>query len=49
MGVELVEGRDLVVEDNKVFMKTTGSYKQVHVIYKRVDDDYVDHLHFEKN
>ncbi len=48
MGIELVEGRDLVVEDNKVFMKTTGSLKQVHVIYKRVDDDYVDPLHFEK-
>lgn len=48
MGVELVEGRDLVVEDNKVFMKTAGSFKQVHVIYKRVDDDYVDPLHFEK-
>ena len=48
MGIELVEGRDLVVEDNKVFMKTTGSHKQVHVIYKRVDDDYCDPLQFIK-
>ena len=47
MGVELVEGRDLIVDDNKVFMKTTGSYKQVHVIYRRVDDDFIDPLHFE--
>ena len=48
MGVELVEGRDLIVEDNKVFMKTTGQFKKVDVIYKRVDDDFVDPLHFEK-
>lgn len=47
MGIELVEGRDLVVEDNKVFMKTTSSYKQVHVIYRRVDDEFIDPLLFD--
>ena len=46
MGVELVEGRDLVVLDNKVFMKTTKSMKRVDVIYRRVDDDFIDPLQF---
>lgn len=46
MGVELVEGRDLVVHDNKVFMRTTHALKQVDVIYRRVDDDYLDPLQF---
>ena len=39
MGIELVEGRDLVVHDNVVYMRTTRGLKRVHVIYRRVDDD----------
>ncbi len=46
MGVELVEGRDLVVDNHKVFMKTTNGQQQVDVIYRRVDDDYLDPLVF---
>ncbi len=46
MGIELVEGRDLVVNDNKVYMKTTTGLKQVDVIYRRVDDDFIDPLVF---
>ncbi|MBC7542963.1 MAG: circularly permuted type 2 ATP-grasp protein [Candidatus Sericytochromatia bacterium] len=42
MGIELVEGQDLVVEADRVFMKTTGGLKQVDVIYRRVDDAYLD-------
>jgi uncharacterized circularly permuted ATP-grasp superfamily protein len=47
MGVELVEGRDLVVENHKVYMKTTGGLQQVDVIYRRVDDNFLDPLAFE--
>ncbi len=46
MGIELVEGRDLVVDDHKVFMKTTRGKRQVDVIYRRVDDEYLDPLVF---
>ena len=46
MGVELVEGRDLVVDQQKVFMKTTVGLQQVDVIYRRVDDNYLDPLVF---
>jgi len=49
MGVELVEGRDLVVRDQKVFMKTTTGLQQVDVIYRRVDDEYIDPLVFNPN
>ena len=42
MGIELVEGRDLVVEDDTVFMRTTAGLQRVHVIYRRVDDDFLD-------
>ena len=42
MGVPLVEGRDLVVEKNKVFMKTTTGMAPVHVIYRRINDDFLD-------
>ncbi len=44
MGVELVEGRDLVVHDDKVWMRTTHGLERVHVIYRRIDDDYLDPL-----
>jgi uncharacterized circularly permuted ATP-grasp superfamily protein len=46
MGIELVEGRDLVVHDNLVYMRTTRGLKRVHVIYRRVDDDFLDPLAF---
>lgn len=46
MGIELVEGSDLVVKNNFVFMKTTNGLKQVDVIYRRVDDDFLDPLEF---
>ncbi|MGD1935637.1 MAG: circularly permuted type 2 ATP-grasp protein [Candidatus Phaeomarinobacter sp.] len=42
MGVPLVEGRDLVVNQNKVFMKTLKGLEPVHVIYRRIDDDFLD-------
>ena len=42
MGVSLVEGRDLVVRDDHVFMKTTGGLARVDVIYRRIDDDFLD-------
>ena len=42
MGVELVEGQDLVVKDNFVYMRTTRGLQQVDVIYRRVDDDFLD-------
>jgi uncharacterized circularly permuted ATP-grasp superfamily protein len=46
MGVELVEGIDLLVRDKKVFMRTTGGLKRVHVIYRRIDDDFLDPMVF---
>jgi uncharacterized circularly permuted ATP-grasp superfamily protein len=46
MGVELVEGRDLVVDNHRVFMKTTVGLQQVDVIYRRVDDHFLDPLVF---
>jgi uncharacterized circularly permuted ATP-grasp superfamily protein len=42
MGIPLVEGRDLVVESDRVYMKTTHGLEQVDVIYRRVDDAYLD-------
>jgi uncharacterized circularly permuted ATP-grasp superfamily protein len=46
MGIELVEGRDLVVHDNFVYMRTTSGLQRVDVIYRRVDDDFLDPLAF---
>jgi len=46
MGIELVEGRDLVVENHRVYMKTTAGLQQVDVIYRRVDDNFLDPLVF---
>ena len=46
MGVELVEGQDLFVKDNFVYMRTTRGPKRVDVIYRRVDDDFLDPLVF---
>jgi len=47
MGVELVEGRDLVVDDHVVAMRTTGGLKRVDVIYRRIDDHFLDPVVFE--
>jgi len=49
MGVELVEGQDLFVQNDTVFMRTTRGPKRVHVIYRRVDDDFLDPLAFRKD
>src|ERR1700728_5184382 len=46
MGIELVEGRDLVVHDNVIYMRTTGGLRRVDVIYRRVDDDFIDPMAF---
>lgn len=46
MGVQLVEGRDLLVDNQKVYMKTTSGLQQVDVIYRRVDDEFLDPLVF---
>ncbi|MEL0651150.1 circularly permuted type 2 ATP-grasp protein [Algibacter sp. TI.3.09] len=48
MGIELVEGSDLVVKNHFVYMKTTNGLKQVDIIYRRVDDDYLDPLEFNE-
>jgi uncharacterized circularly permuted ATP-grasp superfamily protein len=46
MGIELVEGRDLLVHDNIVYMRTTAGLRRVDVIYRRVDDDFLDPVCF---
>jgi uncharacterized circularly permuted ATP-grasp superfamily protein len=46
MGVELVEGRDLFCRDNQVYMRTTAGERQVDVIYRRIDDAFLDPLQF---
>lgn len=46
MGIPLVEGRDLVISNHKVYMKTTHGLDQVDVIYRRIDDEYLDPLTF---
>ena len=47
MGVELVEGQDLMVTDGRLMMKTTLGLQQVDVVYRRIDDDYLDPLVFK--
>jgi uncharacterized circularly permuted ATP-grasp superfamily protein len=49
MGIELVEGQDLFVKDNFVYMRTTQGAKRVDVIYRRVDDDFLDPEVFRKD
>jgi uncharacterized circularly permuted ATP-grasp superfamily protein len=49
MGIELVEGQDLFVKDNFVYMRTTQGAKRVDVIYRRVDDDFLDPQVFRKD
>jgi uncharacterized circularly permuted ATP-grasp superfamily protein len=48
MGVELVEGRDLVCRSGRVYMRTSHGEERVDVVYRRVDDEYLDPLHFRK-
>ncbi len=48
MGVALVEGRDLIVEDDQVFMRTTRGKQRVDVIYRRIDDDFIDPVVFDR-
>ena len=49
MGIQLVEGRDLLVDNQKVYMKTTAGLQQVDVIYRRVDDEFLDPLVFRSD
>ena len=49
IGAELVEGRDLLVNDGFVYMRTTKGLRRVDVIYRRVDDDFLDPLVFRQN
>ena len=49
MGVELVEGRDLVCRRTRLFMRTTEGEQRVDVVYRRVDDEYLDALHFRSD
>jgi uncharacterized circularly permuted ATP-grasp superfamily protein len=49
MGIQIVEGRDLAVKDDRVFMRTTKGLQQVHVIYRRIDDDFLDPTVFRRD
>jgi uncharacterized circularly permuted ATP-grasp superfamily protein len=49
MGIELVEGPDLVVENRRVYMRTTRGFEQVHVIYRRIDDAFLDPAVFRED
>ncbi len=49
MGIEIVEGRDLLVRNSRVLMRTTKGLKPVHVIYRRIDDDFIDPTVFRRD
>lgn len=49
MGIEIVEGRDLIVENERVYMHTTKGLVQVDVIYRRIDDDFLDPHFFRRD
>ena len=49
MGVQLVEGNDLVCQDDNVYLKTTSGIRKVDVIYRRIDDDFLDPTFFRKD
>jgi len=49
MGIEIVEGRDLLIRDSRVFMRTTKGLQPVHVIYRRIDDDFLDPTVFRRD
>jgi len=46
MGIELVEGRDLVCKDHKIYMRSVAGWKRIDVVYRRIDDDFLDPLAF---
>ena len=47
MGIELVEGRDLFCRDNVLYMRSIGGQRRVDVVYRRVNDDFLDPVHFQ--
>lgn len=49
MGIQLVEGRDLFLDDGQVFMRTVRGAQRVDVIYRRIDDEYLDPLYFRRD
>ncbi|HWK23478.1 MAG TPA: circularly permuted type 2 ATP-grasp protein [Ureibacillus sp.] len=49
MNIPLVEGRDLIVKENKVYLKTIRGLRQIDIIYRRIDDDFLDPLVFKKD
>ena len=49
MGIQLVQGHDLICNDEYVYLKTTSGLKRVDVIYRRIDDDFLDPVHFRKD
>ncbi|HKQ48908.1 MAG TPA: circularly permuted type 2 ATP-grasp protein [Phycisphaerae bacterium] len=49
MGIPLVQGQDLVVHDNVVYERTTAGLRRVHVIYRRIDDDFIDPIAFRED
>ena len=49
IGAELVEGQDLVVKEGMVYMRTTNGLKRVDIVYRRVDDDFLDPLVFRED
>jgi len=49
MGIDLVEGRDLVVSDGFVYMRTTKGFERIDVLYRRIDDDFLDPLVFRRD
>ena len=49
MGIDLVEGRDLVVSDGFVYMRTTKGFERIDVLYRRIDDDFLDPLSFRED
>ena len=49
LNIPLVEGRDLIVKDDHVYLKTIHGLKQIHIIYRRIDDDFLDPVAFRKD
>ena len=49
IGAELVEGRDLLVDDGVVYMRTTAGLRRVDVVYRRIDDDFLDPVVFRED
>jgi len=49
MGVNIVEGQDLIVENNRIYMKTIYGLQQIDVLYRRIDDDFIDPTVFRKD